>query len=135
MAWYLRGLINVFMRDYDEAIVQLERGLRLSPFDPFAFATYNRLAYSNLFCGRNDKATEWAEASVRHNPNYLGSRRVLLTCYAASGNIEAAKAVWEVARRMDPTQGISDIRKRYPLRPDQDVAELAECFRVVGMPE
>jgi TolB-like protein/class 3 adenylate cyclase/tetratricopeptide (TPR) repeat protein len=135
MAWYLRGLINVFMSNYDEAIVQLERSLRLSPFDPLAFATYNGLSYSNLFCGRNDKATEWAEASVRHNPNYLGSRRVLLACYAASGNIEAAKAVWEVARRMDPTQRISDIRKRYPLRRDQDVAELAECFRMVGMPE
>jgi TolB-like protein/class 3 adenylate cyclase/Tfp pilus assembly protein PilF len=135
MAWYLRGLINVFMGNYDEAIVQLERSLRLSPFDPLAFATYNGLAYSNLFSGRNDKATEWAEASVRHNPNYLGSRRVLLACYAASGNIEAAKAVWEVAHRMDPTQRISDIRKRYPLRRDQDVGELAECFRMVGMPE
>ena len=72
---------------------------------------------------------------MRHNPNHLGSRRVLLTCYAASGNIEAAKAVWEGARRMDPTQRISDIRKRYPLRRDEDVAELAECLRVVGMPE
>jgi adenylate cyclase len=135
MAWYLRGLINVFVGNYDEAIVQLERSLRLSPFDPLAFATYNGLAYSNLFCGRSDKATEWAEASVRHNPNYLGSRQVLLACYAASRNIGAAKPVWEVARRMDPTQWISDIRKRYPLRRDQDVAELAECFRMVGMPE
>jgi adenylate cyclase len=123
------------MGNYDEAIVQLERSLRLSPFDPVAFATYNGLAYSNLFSGRNDKATEWAEASVRHNPNYLGSRRVLLACYAASGNTEGAKAVWEVARRMDPTQRISDIRKRYPLRRDQDVAALAECFRMVGMPD
>jgi TolB-like protein/class 3 adenylate cyclase/Tfp pilus assembly protein PilF len=135
MAWYLRGLVNVFMGNYDEAIIQLERSLRLSPFDPVAFAAYNGLAYSNLFSGRNDKATEWAELSVRHNPNYLGSRRVLLACYAASGNTEAAKAVWDVARRMDPTQRISDIRKRYPLRRDEDVARLAECFRVVGMPE
>jgi TolB-like protein/class 3 adenylate cyclase/Tfp pilus assembly protein PilF len=135
MAWYLRGLVNVFMGNYDEAIAQLERSLRLSPFDPVAFAAYNGLAYSNLFSGRNDKATEWAELSVRHNPNYLGSRRILLACYAASGNTEAAKAVWDVARRMDPTQRVSDIRKRYPLRRDEDVAKLVECFRMVGMPE
>jgi TolB-like protein/class 3 adenylate cyclase/Tfp pilus assembly protein PilF len=135
MAWYLRGLVNVFMGNYDEAIIQLEHGLRLSPFDPLAFGPYNGLAYSNLFCGRNDKATEWAEVSVRQNPNYLGSRRVLMACYAASGKIDAAKAVWEMARRMDPRQRISDIRKRYPLRRDQDVAKLAECFRLAGMPE
>jgi tetratricopeptide (TPR) repeat protein len=135
MAWYLRGLVNVFMGHYDEAIGQLERSLRLSPFDPVAFAAYNGLAYANLFCGRNDKATEWAELSARHNPNYLGSRRILMACYAASEKIEAAKAVWDVARRMDPTQRVSDIRKRYPLRRDADVAKLAECFRRVGMPD
>jgi adenylate cyclase len=135
MAWYLRGLISVFLGNYDEAVVQLEHSLRLSPFDPLAFGPYNGLAYSNLFCGRYDKATEWAEVSVRQNPNYLGSRRALMACYAASGKTEAAKAVWEVARSIDPTQRISDIRKRYPLRRDQDVAKLAECFRMVGMPE
>jgi TolB-like protein/Tfp pilus assembly protein PilF len=135
MAWYLRGLINVFLGRYDEAIGQLELSLRLSPFDPLAFGPYNGLAYSNLLCGRHDKATEWAEVSVRHNPNYLGSRRILMACYAASGKTEAAKAVWDVARRMDPTQRISDIRTRYPLRRLEDVAKLAECFRMVGMPE
>jgi adenylate cyclase len=135
LAWYLRGLISVFLGNYDEAIVQLEHGLRLSPFDPLAFGPYNGLAYSNLFSDRFDKATEWAEISVRHNPNYLGSRRALMACYAASGKTDAAKRVWEVARSIDPTQRIFDIRKRYPLRRDTDVARLADYFRMVGMPE
>jgi hypothetical protein len=36
---------------------------------------------------------------------------------------------------MDPTQRVSDIRQRYPLRRDADVAKLAEYFRMAGMPE
>jgi tetratricopeptide (TPR) repeat protein len=44
IAWYLIGLINVFMGNYEEAISQLERGLRLSPFDPLAYGCYNGLA-------------------------------------------------------------------------------------------
>jgi hypothetical protein len=65
----------------------------------------------------------------------LGSRRALMACYAASGKTDAAKRVWEVARSIDPTQRIFDIRKRYPLRRDTDVARLADYFRMVGMPE
>jgi hypothetical protein len=53
----------------------------------------------------------------------------------SKANREAAKAAWDAASRMDPTQRVSDIRKRYPLRGDKDVAKLAECFRTLGMPE
>jgi TolB-like protein/tetratricopeptide (TPR) repeat protein len=135
LAWNFQGLVNVFLGNYEDAIVYLRRALRLSPFDPWVFTTHNGLAYANLFFGRYDEATEWAETSVRVNPDYLGGRRISMACHSISGRIEAAKAAWEVARRMDPTQRISDIRQRYPIRRDEDVARLAEGFRLAGMPE
>jgi tetratricopeptide (TPR) repeat protein len=135
LAWNFRGLVNVFLGNYEDAIVCLRRALRLSPFDPWVFTTHNGLAYANLFSGRYDEATEWAEMSVRVNPDYLGGRRISMACHSIAGRIEAAKATWETARRMDPTQRISDIRQRYPIRRDEDVAKLAEAFRLAGMPE
>jgi adenylate cyclase len=135
LAWNFRGLVNVFLGNYEDAIVYLRRALRLSPFDPWVFTTHNGLAYASLFSGRHDEATAWAETSVRVNPDYLGSRRISMACYSISGRIDAAKAAWEVARRMDPTQRISDIRQRYPIRRDEDVARLAQAFRLAGMPE
>jgi TolB-like protein len=135
LAWNFRGLVNVFLGNYEDAIVCLRRALRLSPFDPWVFTTHNGLAYANLFSGRYDEATKWAETSVRINPDYLGGRRISMACHSIAGRIEVAKATWEAARRMDPTQRISDIRQRYPIRRDEDVAKLAEAFRLAGMPE
>jgi TolB-like protein/Flp pilus assembly protein TadD len=135
LAWNFRGLVNIFLGNYEDAIIYLGRALRLSPFDLWVFTTHNGLAYANLFSGRFDEATEWAETSVRVNPDYLGGRRILMACHATAGRIEAAKGVWEVASQMDPTQRISDIRQRYPIRRDVDVAKLAEAFRLAGMLE
>jgi adenylate cyclase len=135
LAWSVRGIVNVFLGNYEDAIAYLQRSVRLNPFDPWIFGAHNGLAYANLFLQRFDQAVDWAEKSVRQNPSYLGGRRALLACYAISGRIEAAKTVWEAARQMDPTQRISDIRARYPIRRDEDVAKLAEAFRLVGMPE
>jgi hypothetical protein len=36
---------------------------------------------------------------------------------------------------IDPTQRISKIRDRQSLQKDEDVARLAEAFRIAGMPE
>jgi hypothetical protein len=36
---------------------------------------------------------------------------------------------------MDPTQRISDIRKRSPYARVIDIEKLAEAFRIAGMPE
>jgi TolB-like protein/class 3 adenylate cyclase len=135
LAWSVRGIVNVFLGNYEDAIAYLQRSVRLNPFDPWIFGAHNGLAYANLFLQRHDQAIDWAEKSVRQNPSYLGGRRALMACYAISGRIDAAKTVWEAAERMDPTQRISDIRARYPIRRDEDVAQLAEAFRLVGMPE
>jgi adenylate cyclase len=135
LAWSVRGIVNVFLGNYEDAIAFIQRSVRLNPFDPWIFGAHNGLAYANLFLQRFDQAIDWAEKSVRQNPSYLGGRRALMACYAISGRVEDAKKVWEAARQMDPTQRISDIRARYPIRRNDDVAKLAEAFRLVGMPE
>jgi hypothetical protein len=62
------------------------------------------------------------------------SRRVLIAGLALSGRIEAAKQAALSACQMDPTMQISNIRDRFPLRRDEDLAMLSEGFRLAGVP-
>jgi len=135
IAWTYRGYVNVHLGNPDDAIEYFKKALRLSPLDPLDFATRNGLATAYFFSGQYTEASKWATSAVRANPEWLGSHRFAMACYALSGDIEAAKAAWEIARQMDSTQRISQMKQRFPLRRNEDHAKLAEGFRLSGMPE
>ena len=133
-AWAFRSMTSVLLGKHEEAIEHGKRSLRLNPLDRSAFASYSALAHAEFFSGRYDKALQWAEASVRANSILLGSRRVLIASLALSGRIEAAIEAAQSACLMDPTMRISNLRERFPLRRDEDLARLSEGFRLAGVP-
>jgi TolB-like protein/class 3 adenylate cyclase/Tfp pilus assembly protein PilF len=134
IAWAFRSMISVLLGKHEEAMEYGKRSLRLSPLDQSIFTSYNALAYAEFFSGRYDEALQWAEASVRANPLLLVSRRVLIAGLALSGRNEPAKKAAQSACQMDPTMRISNIRERFPLRRDEDLARLSEGFRLAGVP-
>lgn len=135
MAWRFRGLVSMHLGNNDEAIEYFQRTMRLNPRDPENFATYSGLAWAYLFSGRTTDALQWGAAALRENGEFLQSLRVLAASHALSGNIEAAQTAYAKAVRIDPTQRIANIRKYMPLRRDEDLARVAEGFRLAGMPE
>jgi hypothetical protein len=93
------------------------------------------LAHSCFFAGRYDEASAWAETARQENPNFVGIRRIVMACHALSGRVAEAREACAGAMEIDPTQRISKIRDRQSLQKDEDVARLAEAFRIAGMPE
>ena len=75
-----------------EATAPLERGLRLSPYDPQNFVWFNLLALARLFSGRAEAGLEAAARALQVRPNWWTSLEVLACCYAALGK-------WDEARR------------------------------------
>jgi adenylate cyclase len=135
LAWTYRGHTSVHLGLPENAIDYFRTALRLSPLDPLDFATQNGLAYAYMFSGQYAEALKWALSSSRANPNWVASRWGAMCSYALLGDIEAAKAMGQIALQMDPARRISSLRQRFPLRREQDYSKLIEAYRLAGIPE
>jgi hypothetical protein len=88
-----------------EAIVPLEYGLRLSPYDPQNFVWFNILALARLFSGRAEAGLEAAGRALQVRPNWKTSLEVLICCYIALGKFDEAA---RCAQQMDSMTSVSD---------------------------
>ena len=86
------GMALLFSGHASEAIMPLEYGQRLSPYDPQNFVWFNVLALARLFSGRAEAGLEAAARALQVRPNWWTSLEVLICCYAALGK-------WDEARR------------------------------------
>lgn len=77
------GMAQLFSGHAAEAIAPLERGLRLSPFDPQNFVWFNLLGLAHLFGGRAESALEAALRSLKVRPDWLPSLETVVCCYVA----------------------------------------------------
>jgi tetratricopeptide (TPR) repeat protein len=66
--------------------------MRLSPFDPWAFAAFDAQAMSHLLCGRYDEACRAAYKSVQANPAHSITYVQLAAALAKLGRIDEARA-------------------------------------------
>jgi TolB-like protein/class 3 adenylate cyclase/Tfp pilus assembly protein PilF len=134
-AWTYRGLVNVLLGNPEQSIEYSKRSMRLSPLDPLAFVPKVGLAWGYLFSDQYIEAAKWAAEAVIEKPDFLSAQRCAIACHALAGNLEAAKASWEISKRTDPTQRVSQTKQRLPLRREADLMKLVEGFRLAGMPD
>jgi TolB-like protein len=128
------GWTHVFLGDVEAAIEQFQVALRLSPVDPRIFMSQTGMAYAHFLAGRYEDGSSWATIAIRHQPNYLRARHIMMACHAMAGRGKQAQQECELALRIDPTMRISQIKDGGRLRPE-DIDKLAAAFRIAGMPE
>jgi hypothetical protein len=58
-----------------------------------------------------------------------------MACHSVAGEIELAKTVWVSLRQKDPAQNISKLMHGIPFQRDEDRKNLADCYRLAGVPE
>ncbi|MGB7100608.1 MAG: winged helix-turn-helix domain-containing protein [Xanthobacteraceae bacterium] len=76
----------------ERAIEWGERGMRLSPFDPWAFAAFHSLMLGHFHRGRYEEAAKAAYKAVQSNPGHSISYMLLAAPLAKLGRPEEAKA-------------------------------------------
>jgi adenylate cyclase len=76
----------------ERAIEWGERGMRLSPFDPWAFAAYGSLALGHFQRGRYDEAANAAYRAVQANPTHSINYVLLAAPLAKLGRLREARA-------------------------------------------
>lgn len=120
--------------DAERAIEWSERGMRLSPFDPRAFAAFDAQAMSHLLRGRYDESCRAAYKSVQSNPAHSITYMQLAAALAKLGRLEEAKAaaarVLELHPRFRYSRQFAGVNCAPAL-----AAVLGDALRAAGLPE
>lgn len=136
LGWSWRATVKVMLGEKSNRVIEdYEHALRLSPFDPKSFMTFNGLARAHFVAGHYDEAESWAMKALLEHPKHLFSFRCLCASLALAGRLDEARQTYERYRQLDPTARLASIRKWLRLRCDEDVKMFAKGLRLAGMPE
>jgi TolB-like protein len=134
LAWILGSVVAGWAGDAERAIDWSERGIRLSPFDPWAFAAYDAQALGH-FC--RDRYAEAASAATRSNlanPAHSITWVQLTASLAALGRLEEARATAACVLELQPGFRINGQFAGVACAPELAV-KLGRALRAAGLPE
>ena len=118
----------------ERAIEWSEQGLRLSPFDSWAWAAFDAQAMSHFLRGRYDEACHAAYRSVQANPAHSITYVQLTAALAKLGRLEDARKAAARVLELHPTFRYS--RQFAGVNCAPALAEaLGGALRVAGLPE
>jgi TolB-like protein/DNA-binding SARP family transcriptional activator len=120
--------------DADRAIEWSERGMRLSPFDSWAFAAFDAQAMGHFHRGRFEEACRAAYRSVHANPRHSITHVQLAASLAKLGRLHEARAAAARVLELHPTFRYSRQFQGVNCAPAL-AASLGEALRAAGLPE
>jgi TolB-like protein/tetratricopeptide (TPR) repeat protein len=103
LTYILGSVILGWGGEAERAIEWSERGMRLSPFDPWAFAAFDAQAMSHFLRGRYDEACRAAYRSVQSNPAHSITYVQLAAALAKLGRLQEAKVAAARVLELHPT--------------------------------
>jgi adenylate cyclase len=109
LAYQVFGVVFAVDRP-DEAIRILEKGIRLSPRDPFVFLFHHQIAVAQMMAGRYRDALAAAERSVALRGDQPHALRVLAACHGHLGQVDAARAALDKMYQLSPKFSVANLR-------------------------
>jgi TolB-like protein len=118
----------------ERAIEWSERGMRLSPFDSWAFAAFDAQAMGYFHLGRYDEACRAAYRSVQANPQHSITYVQLAAALSKLGRLEEAKTAAARVLELHPTFRFSRQFSGVNCAPAL-AASIGDALRAAGLPE
>jgi adenylate cyclase len=134
LTYYCGSAILGWGGEAERAIEWAERGIRLSPFDPWRFAAYHALTLGHFHRGRYQDAADSAYKAVQANPGHSISRMLLAATLVKVGRLDEAKAAAAHVSELQPTFRYSKQFSGVNCEPAL-AASLGEALRETGLPE
>lgn len=134
LARILGSVIFSWTGQAERAIDWAERGMRLSPFDPWAFAAFGSFALGHFLRGRYEEAVHAAYKAVQSNPGHSINYVLLAAMLAKTGRLEEARAAAGRVLEFHPAFRYSRQFSGVDCAPELSAA-LGETLRAVGLPE
>lgn len=120
--------------DADRAIEWSERGMRLSPFDSWAFAAFDAQAMGHFHRGRYEEACRAAYRAVQANPRHSITHVQLAAALAKLGRLQEARTTAARVLELHPTFHYGRQFQGVNCAPAL-AASLGEALRAAGLPE
>lgn len=120
--------------DAERAIEWSERGMRLSPFDSWAFAAFDAQAMGHFHRGRYEEACRAAYRAVQANPRHSITHVQLAAALAKLGRLQEARMAAARALELHPTFRYGRQFQGVNCAPAL-AASLGEALRTAGLPE
>jgi adenylate cyclase len=134
LTYILGSVIFAWAGEAERAIEWGERAMRLSPFDPWAFAAFHSLALGHFCRGRYEEAANAARKAIQSNPAHSISYMLLAAPLAKLDRIEEAKAAAAEVLKLQPAFRYSRQFAGVDCAPSL-AASLSEALRAIGLPE
>lgn len=112
--WYASTLISA--GHVDEAIIQLELAIKLSPNDPWIGPFYGRLSRAHYYAGNLDQSVAAAEASFNH-PHHWPVHACYTACMVRLGRVGDIEDAYKGLLGKMPDITAEFIRQHLPDRP------------------
>ena len=118
----------------EEAIVNLQQAIRMSPRDPLNAFFLAGISAAHYLAGRYIEAVEWAHRAVQMRPGIIGGYRILCASLAQAGHIEEAKSVMDQLRQSHRDISAAWVQESVPYTA-KPMAHFLEGLRKAGLPE
>jgi adenylate cyclase len=129
----LSSWATVFGGNSEDALVQAERAMALSPLDPSFFLYLTAAGFGHLLSGRPDQALAFAKRSVALYPDWDTTYWLLLTCYAQLDCQQEAQAALTKFLRLSPGATISMLKTHLPFKNSSSLEIVLDGFRKAGL--
>jgi adenylate cyclase len=135
-AWALLwgALILGWGGEAERAIDWGERGIRLSPFDPWITAALHGICMGHFLRGRYEDAATAVRRAIRSKPGFSISHMFLAAVLAKLGRMDEAKAAAERVLQLQPNFSSSGQCVGIGCAPIL-AAPLIEAMRSAGLPD
>jgi TolB-like protein len=133
LTYILGSVIFGWQGEAERAIEWAERAMRLSPFDPWAFAAFHAFMLGHFHQGRYELAARAAYKAVQSNPGHSVSYMLLAAPLMKLGRLEEAKAAAARVLELQPAFRLSRQFSGVDCAPAL-AASLSEALRVSRLP-
>jgi TolB-like protein/Tfp pilus assembly protein PilF len=135
-AWSRYGWVALYRNQPEDATERLERALRLSPLDPFAFNTRIGIASALAMRGSFAAAVAIVRDVVAKHPQVTAHHRLLAALSALAGDLGTARSMVGKILAVHPDASIAAVIAGHPMRHLTDYfGKLLEGLRLAGLPE
>jgi TolB-like protein len=134
LAYILGSVMHGWGAEAKRAIEWGERAMRLSPFDPWAFAAFHAFTLGHFHLGRYEDAANAAYRGIQSNPGHSISYMLLAAPLVKLGRLEESKAAAARVLELQPAFRYSRQFAGVDCAPALALS-LGEALRMTGLPE
>jgi tetratricopeptide (TPR) repeat protein len=128
LAW--RSNAESYLGQFEQAKLDVQQAMRLSPRDPWISNWHNLLADAELGLGHFDAAIEAASKSIDAGLRVFYPYLNLAAVHGLRGDIDQAKTALAEARRLNPKLSVKWLTARKPI-----LQPAFDALRKAGLPE